>query len=63
MRNLSVEFAPVDRLNPKCGYSLRIEDTDTRTMLLFTSKHPVSGEPLNTAADCLAVVQMYVTGV
>lgn len=56
---LDVSFAPVDRLNPKLGYQLAISDARTGEKMLLTASHPVTGQPLQTAIDCLDVAGMY----
>lgn len=58
MRDLAVTFAPIDALNPRCGYALRIESG--ARVLIYTSVAPDTGDPLRTPADCLRVLAMYI---
>lgn len=51
-----VTIAPVDGLNPDCGYQIRVErDGET---ILFTANDPVTGASLDYVA-CLDVARMY----
>lgn len=54
--NWLVEFTTIDWLNPQFGYSIKIMHEE-RTVL-FTSQHPVTGQPLSYK-DCLEVAAMY----
>ena len=60
MNHFRVEFGPIDALNPRCGYSLKIENASSGNVVLWTSKAPDTGEPLTSPADCLRVIAMYV---
>jgi hypothetical protein len=51
-----------DTKNPELGYTVCVRDAVTGGELLHTDKHPVSGHPLQTAADALAVVSYYIGG-
>lgn len=62
MRDLRVSFGPVDSLNPRCGYQVRVEDSATGKTLAFTANDPMTGNPLLTPADCMAVVARHVEG-
>lgn len=61
MRHIRVTFDLCDRLNAGFGYQLRIENAETGRTILFTSRAPDTGDELLTAADCLRIVQMYVS--
>lgn len=57
---INAEFDLCDHLNPGFGYQLKISNATNGTRLLFTSKHPVTGDDLLTARDCLDVIEAYV---
>jgi len=56
---IQANFNWCDPLNPGFGYELRIENAETGEPLLFTSRRPDTGADLLTAADCIAVINMY----
>lgn len=57
--NIRVEFGPADHLNPGCGYQICIWDTDSGDKLLSTGHSPDTGEPIESAAECLRIAGMY----
>lgn len=56
-----IHIQPADPLQPEAGFSIRITSGGTRGQdtLLFTAKHPVSGNPIMTLTDALTVAMMY----
>ena len=60
IHDINASFSLHDYLNPGCGYQVRIENARTGETLLHTGRHPVTGEDLLTAADCLEVIGYYV---
>ena len=56
MVDLHVSFGPCDPLNVELGYQIRVERRGE--LVLFTSRHPVTGKDLDFAG-CVEVAAMY----
>jgi hypothetical protein len=57
--HLDASISLCDHMNPGNGYQIRITDARNGADVLFTSRHPVTGEDLLAYEQCLEVLQMY----
>ena len=51
-----IQFGPTDPLNPGFGYEIKVSFNGN--VVLWTSHHPISGDPL-TYHGCVEVAAMY----
>ena len=58
-RYIDVEFGVHNRSSPQLGYWLEISDSRDGRVILDTDRHPVTGQLLLTAEECLNVVMLY----